>query len=655
MDAKNTDSWTTIHPRLQDENVRRDFAERQRFTLDPAEPPSTKPTKPPSPDATDGPGIVNPLSWLNDDGASFDVQFALHEPLGAGGTGVVHLATQHSLERMVAVKMLREEHVTQSHALLMLREAWVAGTLEHPNIVPIHNVTMTKARTPAIVMKRIEGLSWQDLIHKPEMIKERFDVTDPIEWNINTLRSICDAIKFAHARAIIHRDLKPANVMIGRYGEICVVDWGIALSLTPDPSGRLPVAEELTDLAGTPAYMAPEMVDVELGRLTRQTDIYQLGALLYEIFAGVPPHTGKSFGELFESVLEATPHFPDGFPVEVETICRRAMAREPHLRYETAHDFQLAIRDYLQHRESRRLESGAFQSYAILCEAIDGERSEERSLAIFHALGQCRFGFRAALVAWPGNESARAGLDRALLAAISHELEEGHVIAASALLGDVASPPDEIVARVRGATRSASEVGKRLRAREADFDPFADRVARNRRFFLLATAGVLSPVVAWLTGSQGGTAGPWMLALVAFGYLLLGLFLVRGGALDRTDVNRKARLILTSTLVLQTIIAFVGAFAGFSVHELILVWAFTWGLVQGLAGIWIAERHALVGATFLGVVFVCGVVWPSSLLPAVALAAIGFAIMALRTGGRAYERSEKAERAHAEWLAERSD
>ncbi|MCA9606368.1 MAG: protein kinase, partial [Myxococcales bacterium] len=136
------------------------------------------------------------------------------DELGRGGMGVVHVAKQTALRRDVAVKQLQEDRAGLAN---LLKEAWVGGHLEHPNIVPVH----TLAAGPAVVMKRIEGTSWRDFVRAPETVP---DADDPLGWHLGVLSSVCDAIAFAHARGVLHLDLKPDNVMVGAFGEVYVVD-----------------------------------------------------------------------------------------------------------------------------------------------------------------------------------------------------------------------------------------------------------------------------------------------------------------------------------------------------------------------------------------------------------------------------------------------
>src|SRR3954468_5595472 len=149
---------------------------------------------------------------------------------------------------------------------------------------------------------------------------------DALDWNLQQLGHVCHAVAFAHSRNILHRDLKPQNIMVGGFGEVYVLDWGIAVSLVDDGSGRLPLAADCHDLAGTLAYMAPEMLGD--ASLSIQTDVYLLGAILFEIITGKPPHVTSSIAATLASVSLSEPEFPPGTPDELAAICRRAMAKD---------------------------------------------------------------------------------------------------------------------------------------------------------------------------------------------------------------------------------------------------------------------------------------------------------------------------------------
>jgi serine/threonine-protein kinase len=346
--------------------------------------------------------------------------------LGEGGFGLVRLATQVSLGRKVAVKCLREGAASSEGAVQLLREAWITGALEHPNVVPVHDLGVDAEGAPYIILKRIEGREWTTFLADGEAVRARFGAVDPLEWNLRTLMQVCSAVHFAHSRGIVHRDLKPDNVMIGAFGEVCLLDWGIAVSTRDDGTGRFPLAAEATELAGTPAYMAPEMLGEAPSRITERTDVYLLGAMLFELIAGRPPHEGDSLARVLVSVASAEPAYPADAPAELVAAARRAMQRDPAARFASAEALRLGIQDFLQHRGSAQAAATAGARLEALLAGLAGEGDDpaehQRRYRLF---GECRFGFRLALDAWPGNLGAAEGLRRATAAMAGYELGRG--------------------------------------------------------------------------------------------------------------------------------------------------------------------------------------------------------------------------------------
>src|SRR5690606_17896535 len=185
--------------------------------------------------------------------------------------------------------------------LRLLREAWLTAAVEHPNVVPIHDVIMDPEDGPLIVLKQVEGDSWADLIDDPVRVAERHGHDDLLEFNLTIFMQVCRALHYAHTRSILHRDVKPANVMIGRFGEVYLLDWGIGVRLEDDPTDRYPRAGD-GGLAGTLGYMCPDML-VNYGRMVSvKSDVYLLGATLYRIVAGRPPHQSEHTEELLTSI-----------------------------------------------------------------------------------------------------------------------------------------------------------------------------------------------------------------------------------------------------------------------------------------------------------------------------------------------------------------
>ena len=305
--------------------------------------------------------------------------------LGRGGMGIVYSAHQASLDRNVAVKMLLPEGAQNLKARnAFLSEAAVTGDLEHPNIVPIYDLGRAPDGAFFYAMKQVRGTPWDKLIR-----------TTSLPENLEHLLRVCDAVAFAHSKGIIHRDLKPENTMIGDFGEVMVMDWGLA---TPTDGRRIAGISLSQTMAGTPSYMAPEMARGPFENITTRSDIYLLGAILFEIVTGKPPHTGSSSracmlnaarNEIRETNVKG----------ELVDVARKAMATDQDKRFQTVQEFQDAIRDYQSHSESIALSTRAAESLELA-----------RQSGLYDDYNRSVFGFQQATDLWDGNERAKEGL-----------------------------------------------------------------------------------------------------------------------------------------------------------------------------------------------------------------------------------------------------
>ncbi|MCC6522026.1 MAG: serine/threonine protein kinase [Polyangiaceae bacterium] len=402
--------------------------------------------------------------------------------LGEGGMGVVKLARQRTLARDVAVKSVRPGGDAARARAQLLLEARVTGALDHPNVVPVHVVLHDADAEPLIVMKRIEGRSWGELLAEAPVGPEGRDPA-ALDRHLEILVQVARAVHYAHSKGVIHRDLKPDNVMIGAFGEVYVVDWGIAVSTREDGVPGLPLARDVREIAGTPEYMAPEMAAGDGASLSPRTDVYLLGAVLHEILTGAPPHEAPTLiARLERAFASEPPVYPRAVPPTLAAVARRAMSFEPALRQADAGELVGALQDHARHRASTLMSSEAERRLealeALLAPepgpgdardaAYTGARAE-RTRAVHAVFGACRFGFAQALRLWDGNEAARAGLARALEGMIDFELARGAPTAAESLLAELAAPPPGLVLRVRGAV-------EREAARRAELERVAHDV-----------------------------------------------------------------------------------------------------------------------------------------------------------------------------------
>lgn len=407
-------------------------------------------------------------------------QFEVHETIGQGGMGVVRLARQTSLFREVALKTVRPEQMGGPATQELLQESWVTGMLEHPNIVPVHALGVDEHDSPMLVMKRVEGVSWEEALRDDSALPDSLrGGRDRLEDHLDILVQVCNAIEFAHSRGIIHCDLKPENVMLGAYGEVYVVDWGIAVALEDDGTGRLPLAEEVEECAGTPAYIAPELAEGAGDKIDERTDVYLLGAMLHEVVTGEPRHKGDSLMSTLLNAYQSEPiEYGDEVDGELARICNRATHVDRDRRFPSVAALREAIVQYKLHRDSLRLSDEAAKRLGELEELVvaaregelgegPGDLDEETVTRINRLYNEARFGFEQALDVWEDNDEARRGLRRAVNAMIAFELYQRNDGAAAVLMEELDDVPDALEAEL-------AQLRKELEAE-------AEEIERNRQ------------------------------------------------------------------------------------------------------------------------------------------------------------------------------
>jgi len=521
------------------------------------------------------------MSLLDELGAStLERKLELHGTIGEGGMGLVRLGTQRALGREVAVKTIKGEHKSDHSVLKLLREAWITGALEHPNVVPVYDIALDADGAPLIILKKIEGVDWGSLMHDARTVRERFGADDLLEWNLRVFLSVCNAVRFAHSRKILHRDLKPENVMIGQFGEVYLADWGIAVSLEDDGSGRLPLASEAIEMAGTPLYMAPEMLGGRESRLSERTDIYLLGSILTEIVTGRPPHQGSSFMQLVAAIAASDPELPESVPDELARIIRRAMDPDPDARFENAEQLRLAVQAFLRHRDATRLAEHAERRMEELLALIATGPSEDRE-EIYRVFGECRFAFRHALEVWPENDAARRALDRTVGAMVEHELALGEPESARTLLAEMALVPAAHAARVEAARQTKAEEELALRRLHDDLDPSKGRRTRTFIALIMGLLWTFSPLLGVdpATAGAGDPHEKWIGtgATVTLIAILLGLGYWGRESMLRTAINRRlafaALVAMSGPLVARLVAMQTGDSLAVTFHHIFLVWS----------------------------------------------------------------------------------
>jgi serine/threonine protein kinase len=266
--------------------------------------------------------------------------------------GRVLKALDHDLNRTVAMKVLRGQEGTHEELKRFLEEAQVTGQIEHPNVLPVHDVGVTAEGDAFFTMKLVRG-------HETvEGVIDRLRDRDPSAWRtftferrVQIVQQVCHALDYAHQSGVVHRDIKPANIVLGAWGEVFLLDWGVA---------RLTAKVDLDDgaIVGTPAYMAPEQVLGKNEEVDARSDVYALVAVLYELLT-LHYHLGPIEGDRAELIAAVVGRVPidaedhvdrlnGRVPRQLSRICRKGLAKDPAERWQSAKELEQALQTWLE-------------------------------------------------------------------------------------------------------------------------------------------------------------------------------------------------------------------------------------------------------------------------------------------------------------------
>ncbi len=364
-------------------------------------------------------GIINEIPTDPSQATGLLSALAVHESLpeyevlgelGQGSMGVVYRARQTSLNRDLAIKTLKPGLSNPEYDQAMfVSEAVVTAHLVHPNIVPIHDLGRTADGKLFYSMKQVTGTPWH------HTIKEM-----TLEQNLDTFLKVCDGVAFAHSRGVINRDLKPENVIIGDYGEVVVLDWGLALT-TDGFARRDSVMLDFRGGGGTPIYMAPELAEDDVSNVGVHTDVYLLGAMLFEILEGRGPHWLRRIEHMADPAEQLNAVLWAVLQNEIETqvhnegelmqIARKAMSTHPMDRHASVAELQEAIREYRVTGRAEELMQKVESKKTI------GYSEYQTAVALYDE----------ALRKWPSNRRALEGDRKARKAYAELALKKGDV------------------------------------------------------------------------------------------------------------------------------------------------------------------------------------------------------------------------------------
>lgn len=327
----------------------------------------------------------------------FAARYIPGEKLGEGGMGEVRLHTDRRIGRAVAMKVLHAIHAQVPKLReRFLFEARVQGQLEHPSIVPVHDLGVRPDGSDYFTMKRVNGRTLHHVIRDLKRRDRATTATYSRRRLLAAFQSVCQATEFAHQRGVLHRDLKPSNVMLGAFGEVSVLDWGVAklcrtdppITPTPEGAAALNAAQTATavgEILGTPGYMAPEQAagGFDVGPAT---DVFALGAMLFEILTLEKLIPGSSEKEVREATMmgrydaRISHRYPDlEVPLELEELCVRATEREVQLRLSSARELHDAVELFIEGEGDARRRTSLARRHtraAIAAVAEAGESSD---------------------------------------------------------------------------------------------------------------------------------------------------------------------------------------------------------------------------------------------------------------------------------------
>lgn len=527
--------------------------------------------------------------------------------IAEGGMGRVYLAEQRSIGREVVVKTARDPR-SDKQARALLSEGAHTGNVEHPNVPPVHMLGRAQDGQPVLVMKRIVGVSWSELLddldHPGWRAFLATDANSRLSANITILMQVAAALHHAHGCEIVHRDVKPQNVMVGEGGEVYLVDWGIAAYTGHCEKG----------LVGTPSFVAPEML---LQRpIGPYTDVYLLGATLHVLLTGKGRHRGKDLNEVLFAAIESEPFdYGPEIPTELAELANQSTSAEIGARPASANVFRVRLAEFLAHRGAFRLIEVAEDRVAKLRELRASEQRFDDP-RLLRLANEARFGFEQALVQHPGSTRAKAGVQALGHELLALEIDRGNLAAARALVQELQELPRELAEQLSALETSVERresERQRLEKLEREMD------LRPARRVVGVTSAALA-VVAVITQVTIGSLVDWSLDARIALFMGLGFFaVVCAGVLlswkyaAHNEMAKRVSLLLLGCVAMMPLNRLFGWLAKVDGETLLRTDLLTFAMGAMAVGIFGPRRWLASAAVFVLGAF-ASAVWPGHIV-----------------------------------------
>lgn len=535
--------------------------------------------------------------------------------LGKGGMGVVKCGQQRYPDREVAIKKVIRP--SDSHQRMLLQEAQITGQLEHPSIVPIHQIKQDSDGNIEIIMKRVHGktlLALLDHVHDSDVYRL------PVPY-LQHLIQICFALEYAHNQNIVHRDIKLENIMVGDFNEVFLMDWGIGMDTVTKVGAH-------SGIVGTPSYMAPEMLSGDPTDIDVRTDVYLMGATIHHLLTNQPRHHKPTVRQVLELVYTSLPYeYPPEIPSIFGEMLNKACSGKKSERFQSMTELREALEDALRHWEAIQITQKAELLLQQFTEDVKTTNTD--TLEVSKQYLKIRTLLESSIELWNENQSAIESLNQLLILMTRHHLKRLELSVAESLFAELSDPPEELKTQLQSARAEFQKLSN-AHALAQEYDPLHSKSGRKSLMISLVAAAVLlvsfAAAYSFLVSPEVTTLRLMYTGSTVSLFCITGVFLGRKTLLTNKLGAQMARVFVTTSL-LATFNHWIGHINGesptaiMSVDMFIIAVAFA-SMREGIKS---AYYIAILGVTFA----VVGALYPKICHPLMLLSILISSMWAL--------------------------